>query len=70
MASWKQNTFCRDNPGENISDKLYFLREIAPYGKSSISIFPEFFANTEKKFNFWSKTEYQDIALGYNSLKY
>ena len=36
------------NPGQNISDKLYFFCEIAPYGKSSISIFQEFFTSIEK----------------------
>ena len=36
------------NPGQNISDKLTFLCEIAPYKRSSISIFQEFFANIDK----------------------
>ena len=36
------------NPGQNISDKLYFFCEKAPYGKSSISIFQEFFASIDK----------------------
>ena len=40
--------FAEKNPGKNISDKLYFLCEIAPYGKSSISIFQECFASVEK----------------------
>ena len=36
------------NPGQNISDKLYFFCEIAPYGKSSIFVFQEFFASIDK----------------------
>ena len=36
------------NPGQNISDKLYFFCEIAPYGKSPISVFQEFFASIDK----------------------
>ena len=35
------------NPDQNISDKLFFC-ETAPYGKSSISIFQEFFASIDK----------------------
>ena len=38
------------NPGQNISDKLQFFCEIAPYGKSSISVFQEFFASIDKSF--------------------
>ena len=38
------------NPGQNISDKLYFLCELAPYGKISISIFQEYFASIDKIF--------------------
>ena len=33
---------------QNISYKLQFFCEIAPYGKSSISIFQEFFASIDK----------------------
>ena len=36
------------NPGQNISDKLQFFCEIAPYGKSSISIFQDLFASIDK----------------------
>ena len=36
------------NPGQNISKKLSFFCEIAPYGKGSISIFQEFFASIDK----------------------
>ena len=36
------------NPGQNISGKLQFFCEIAPYGKSSISICQEFLASTDK----------------------
>ena len=36
------------NSGQNISGKLYFFCEIAPYGKSSISVFQEFFASIDK----------------------
>ena len=48
MASLKQNTVCGDNLGPNTSDKLWFLCEIGPYGKSSISIFQELFASIDK----------------------
>ena len=36
------------NPSQNISDKLQFFCKIALYGKSSISIFQEFFASIDK----------------------
>ena len=36
------------NPSQNISDKLWFFCEIAPYGKSLISIFQDFFASIDK----------------------
>ena len=48
MVSYKENTVCEDNPGQNISDKLQFFCEIKPYEKSSISIFEEFFASIDK----------------------
>ena len=48
-ASQKQNTVCGDNLGQNIVDKLQFLCEIAPYGKSSVSIFQEIFAGIDDK---------------------
>ena len=51
------------NPGQNISDKLKFFCELAPYGKSSISIFQEFFTCIDKIFNFGSGTERQAIFL-------
>ena len=35
-------------PLQNISDKLYFFFEVAPYVKSSISIFEELFASMDK----------------------
>ena len=38
------------NHSQNILDKLYFLCEIAQRGKSSISIFQETFASTDKIF--------------------
>ena len=38
------------NPGQNISDKLYLLCELAPYGKISISIFQEYLACIDKIF--------------------
>ena len=38
------------NHGQNIRDKLQFLCEIGHYGKSSISIFQEFFASMKKVF--------------------
>ena len=40
-------SFCY-NLGQNISDKLQFFCEIAPYRKSSISIFQYFFVSIEK----------------------
>ena len=40
--------FCGDNPGQNISDELQFLCEIARKGKTSISIFQQFFASIAK----------------------
>ena len=36
------------NPGEDISDKLYFFCEIAPSGKGWVSIFQWFFASMDK----------------------
>ena len=36
------------NPAQNVSDKLKLLREIAPYRKSSFSIFQEFFVSIDK----------------------
>ena len=36
------------NPGQNISDKLWFFGEIAPHGKGSVSTFQEFFAVVDK----------------------
>ena len=38
------------NHSKNIWDKLLVSCEIAPYGKSSISIFEEFLASIEKNF--------------------
>ena len=38
------------NPAQNFLGKVLFLCEIAPYGKSSISIFQEFFASIDKNF--------------------
>ena len=38
----------RYNPGQNISDKLQFFCEIAPYGKSSIYFFQEFSGSIDK----------------------
>ena len=35
---------------QNIWGKLYFFCEVAHYGKSSISIFQDFFASTNKIF--------------------
>ena len=44
----KKNTVCGNNPGQNISDKLQFFSEIAPYEKSSFSIFQKFFTSIDK----------------------
>ena len=49
-ASYQQKYFSRDNHSKNIWDKLWILCEIAPYGKSSISIFQEFLTSIEKTF--------------------
>ena len=50
MQVSSKKTFFRDNPGQNIWDKLQLLCEIAHYGESSISIFNKFCASIEKIF--------------------
>ena len=48
-ASQKQRIVARDNHLQNAWEKLLFLCEMAPYGKSSIPILEEVFPSTEKK---------------------
>ena len=54
-ASQKQRIVARDNHLQNAWEKLLFLCEMAPYGKSSIPILEEVFPSTEKK-NFERRT--------------
>ena len=62
MVIYNKNTVCRDNPGQNILDELQLFCEIAPYEKSSISVFQESFASIDKILILE-----QDWAPGYNS---
>ena len=48
-ASQKQRIVARDSHLQNAWEKLLFLCEIAPYGKSSIPILEEVLPSTEKK---------------------
>lgn len=48
-ASQKQRIVARDNHLQNAWEKLLFLCEMAPYGKSSIPILEEVLPSTEKK---------------------
>ena len=52
-----------NNYGQNIWDKLQFPCEIRHYGKSSVSIFQNFFASIEKDY-FVRKTEHEAIIPG------